>query len=87
MPITEWNDPVYELVLNKINEFYFYTYKQDKIKKEQDVNAAYGALFQEYSSNGNRNTNFYAWAMARLAQDPTNPTVQTIKMRLAIRGE
>jgi len=87
MHIAERNDPVYELVLNKIDEFYSCAYRRDKTRKDQDDSDAYAALLQEYSSNGNRNTNFYAWATARLAQDPTNPTVQTIKMRLLLRGE
>ena len=87
MHIAERNDPVYELVLNKINEFYSSAYRNSKTQKDRDISDAYAALLQEYSGNGNRNTNFYAWTMARLAQDPTNPTVQTIKMRLILRGE
>jgi len=39
-----------------------------------------------YKSNGNGGKEFNEWVMSRLAQDPTNPTVQTIKMRLTIRG-
>lgn len=87
MHIAKRNDPVYELVLNKVNEFYLSAYRRDKTRIDQDASDAYAALLQEYSSNGNRNTNFYAWTMARLAQDPTNPTVQTIRMRLILRGE
>ena len=40
-----------------------------------------------YNSNGNGDKKFNEWALSRLSQDPTNPTVQQIRMRLMLRDE
>jgi len=93
--------PGYEIIVDKIREYYSDAYcnfecintfpesRRDKVLKQyyEDIDNSLDALKQEYKGNGNGDKRFNEWALSRLSQDPTNPTVQQIRMRLMLRGE